>query len=125
MRLAGIAYFGAILLIVVLADAGELLHTLTYVHSIPWGDKALHLVLATGLGFFVNVIPKEPFVVVHGQRVQRGSLFVFPAVIAEEVSQRWIPGRTFDLRDMAANLIGLTIGAGIALARERRQRAPT
>lgn len=121
MRVAGIAYFATILLIVVLADIGGLLSTLTYVHAIPWGDKALHLILATGLGFFANVIPRKPFVRLGGVRVQRANLVLFPAVLAEEVSQHWIPGRTFDLRDLAANMLGLLIGSALAAGWARRQ----
>lgn len=122
MRTLAVAYLAAILLIVALADSGELLGTLTYVHSVWWGDKALHFLFATGLGFFVNAIPREPFVKLGALTVQRANLLLFPAVIAEELSQRWIPGRTFDLRDLAANLLGLTLGSALAWRMAQRQR---
>lgn len=114
MRILGALYLAAVLVIVLLADSGELLGTLTLVHSVWWGDKALHFLFATGLGFFVNAIPREPFVKLGALTVQRANLALFPAAIAEELSQRWIPGRTFDLRDLAANLIGLTLGSALA-----------
>jgi hypothetical protein len=112
MRFVGLAYFAAIAVIVVLADLGTIGVWIDRIHSVPLGDKALHLVLAAGLAFFANAM-----------RIPRANLVLFPAVMLEELSQRWIPDRTFDLLDMAADVIGLTLGSAIAIGWMRRQAA--
>ncbi len=69
--------------------------------------------LATGLGFFARVL-------LRGQPV---SLMIVPAVALEELSQRWIPYRMFDVGDLAADVAGVLVGTGLAIAWARRRTA--
>ncbi len=82
-------------------------------------DKVGHLVLYGGLSFFG--------VALFG-RARRWPFLICLLVAAtlEEVSQRAFPTRTFDLGDLAMNLIGIAVfGAAAAAtlaARGRRSR---
>jgi len=43
-----------------------------------------------------------------------GTIIVAAVVVAEEISQIWIPGRTFDLYDLAADFLGIAGGQALA-----------
>jgi VanZ family protein len=43
-----------------------------------------------------------------------GTLIVAIVVVAEEISQIWVPGRTFDLFDLGADFLGIACGEILA-----------
>ena len=80
-------------------------------------DKVGHLALYGGLSFFgvafVGRARRWPFV-----------LCLLVGATLEEVSQRAFPTRTFDLGDLAMNIIGISVfGAAAAASLARRRDA--
>ena len=78
-------------------------------------DKVGHLALYGGLSFFG---------VAFVGRARRWPLVIclLLAATLEEVSQRAFPTRTFDLGDLAMNVIGISVFGGAAAARFGRRR---
>jgi len=78
----------------------------------PGADKIGHFLFLGGLSFFA--------VGFFGRRRWWRTVLALGALsIAEEISQRYFPARTFDLRDIAANLCGV-----VALGYCARARTP-
>lgn len=113
MRALALVYVSLLLGVVVAADVGVLGPLVRGVHAIPLGDKLCHLVLATGLGYFAAAMPRVPRV--GASRLPVTTPFVIVVALLEELSQRFIPGRTFDLADLAADALGLALGTTLAL----------
>jgi len=99
------------------ADTGEIGGVVALVHSIPAFDKVAHFLFALGLGAIVEAA--------HGGG-GRALKWVIPIVALEELSQLFIPGRSFDLLDLAADIAGLVGGtAAVVSARRRLVRTPS
>ena len=84
-------------------------------------DKVGHLVLYGGLSFFGVALfdraRRRPFLIC-----------LIVAATLEELSQRALPTRTFDLGDLAMNLIGIALfgaAAAATLAGRSRRSRPT
>ncbi len=81
------------------------------VQSFPLGDKAGHFVLMGTLAFLLNralacrTIPPG---------VQLGGAIVAVFVVAEEISQRWLPSRSFDYGDLVADFLGIALAGWLA-----------
>jgi VanZ family protein len=118
VRILAVLYAVLLLAIVALADVGLLGPVVSGVHAIPMGDKVCHLVLAAVLGHLAAAFPGAPRL----GGVPSGTVFVAVVALLEESSQRFIPGRTFDLLDLAADAIGIALGTWLALRREHGRR---
>jgi polysaccharide biosynthesis protein VpsQ len=95
--------------IIIGSDLGRLRSITSWVNSLPFGDKCGHLILIGILTFLLNYA-------LNGQRVKIGRLklllgcsIVAVAMTVEEISQIWMPLRTFDLIDLSANYLGITL----------------
>jgi len=93
-------------LVIFAADNGLARSFFSWVQSFPLGDKAGHFVLMGGLAFLLNRALQQRLL---WPCVQLGSMLVALFVVTEEISQIWIPGRTFDLWDLVADFIGISI----------------
>lgn len=89
------------------------LSSLSSVPSMPAGsDKLAHSLLYAGLGFLVARA------LLGGERPLTAPVLVvvlaFGALygLSDEAHQLFVPNRQFDLRDMAADVIGAGMGAG-------------
>ncbi len=95
-------WLGVVVAIIAMADTGHLRWITDILKKYPNSDKVAHFCLIGVLGFLFN----------HALGLRKlgpvmlGSLIIAIGMTAEEVSQRWIPGRNFDFGDMAANLAG-------------------
>ncbi len=89
------------------ADSGRLRWFLDWVGGIPLGDKVGHVFLIGTLAFLLNAALSGRVVNSERFRFQLGGVIVFVLITVEEFSQIWIPSRTFDLKDLAANYIGI------------------
>lgn len=114
MRTLAIVYGALVLGIVVAADVGVLGPLVRGLHAVPLGDKVCHLVLASGLGFVAASLPNAPRLTPW---LPVATLVVVVVAILEEISQRFIAGRTFDLLDLAADGVGIAVGTALALRR--------
>ena len=110
----------AIVAIIVLADTRNL-GPFHIIYVIPYGDKVGHFVLFGLLSLTVNmaVFERRPGAVKSAQAV-RTSLVLAVPIALEELSQRWITGRTFSLLDLTASLLGVALFAGAAIRLRER-----
>ncbi len=128
MRYGVLALYAAVLgVILVAANLGGTHEVFHLVTSVPGGDKLGHFVLMGVLAALVDLALRRRDV----GRVPLGPAVVLALVTLEEVSQRWMSTRTFDLLDLAADVAGIVAftALGRALAgwwagRARRPRHP-
>ena len=102
LKRAGLAAasFAVVALIIWLADHRDTQFIFSWVHAVPGGDKLCHFLIFGGLALVAN----------HSLRcrsVLLGSVAVLILAAAEEVSQLYLPGRSFDLFDLAADALGI------------------
>lgn len=96
---------------VVVADSGTMNHWLGFIHGVPFGDKAGHLLLAGGLSFFCHLAFRGVRACFVPSRI---TIVLFVLFALEEVSQIFVPSRHFDLVDLACDLAGLCAGQWLA-----------
>ncbi|AKF10715.1 VanZ family protein [Sandaracinus amylolyticus] len=114
----------ALATLVVLADTDRITPLLVFVHAVPLGDKLGHLVLIGLLALVVELATAGRVVSIARAPIRIGSAVVLALVVLEEISQRWVPARSFDYGDLAADVIGIAV-LGTLGARLARQRART
>lgn len=120
-KLIAIAYFVFLGVVVYFADSRAHLHWFTYLRSIPGGDKYGHFLLMGSLAFLVNLSLSCRVVRIAGRGFLLGSLLVLILITIEELSQRFVPYRTFDLLDLLADYLGVFVFSWLALAVQRRR----
>lgn len=104
--LAGI-YALVIGVIVWLANDGGFAHTFHWWRSIPGADKVGHFLLMGGFAFTLNLaLGLRQFTLVQ-RRWLWGSAIIATIVALEEISQAWVPSRTFDLVDLTFDFLGI------------------
>jgi VanZ family protein len=95
--------------IVVLADVGQTQYLFTSFKSLPLGDKLGHFCLMGMLSLLVNLALSAKTFQFCKLNYLTGSLIVLAVVTAEEFSQIFIRGRTFDLSDLIFDYAGIFI----------------
>ena len=103
--------FAAFLIaMVVIANHGQGPQWWPFVGKIPYADKFGHVALFAILGFLCNLaFPLIRFRFLP--RVITGITFIlFLLISLEELTQAFIPARTFDIADWLADLAGLALG---------------
>lgn len=105
-RLLATGFFAFILWVIYLANTGKSAFFFDVIHSIPYGDKLGHFVLFGVLTLLINLALnlKQVRLLVP---IYIGTLLVTVFVVAEEVSQAFIPTRTFDYGDLMADALGI------------------
>ena len=91
----------------------------TWVGRQPFGDKIAHFLLIGTAAFLLDHALAGRLVRLGRVRVRLAMLIVAVVMTAEEVSQLWIPGRSFELADLAANYAGIATAALVAWWRSR------
>ena len=94
-----------------------------WVSNVPMGDKFCHCAFMFTFSALTNLALKCRAIRLGGQTVLLGTVIVTIIVVAEEFSQLWIPGRDFDLLDLAADLVGIACGALVARRIQDEDRA--
>ncbi len=93
-----------------MADVKSTRYVLSFVGSIPFGDKLGHFFLIGTFSFLLNLSLGCRKV----RRVLSGSLIVSVIVTIEEISQIFIRGRSFDLTDLIADFLGILLFGKLA-----------
>jgi polysaccharide biosynthesis protein VpsQ len=104
--------------IIVGSDLGRLRSITQWVGSFPFGDKCGHLVLIGTLTFLLNYALNGRMVKIGRLKVLLGCSIVAVAMTIEEISQIWMPLRTFDLIDLSANYLGIILAGWIWLRKK-------
>lgn len=109
--IAGIAagFFAFIIWIIYLANTGGRNVLFDFVRSVPNGDKVGHFLLFGVLTLVVNLALKLRTLNLHYFRMYIGTILVSLFVVLEELSQVFIPSRTFELEDLTADAIGIML----------------
>jgi VanZ family protein len=81
------------------------------VNKIPFGDKVMHVILLGTFAFCANVLLRFHRFKISKYQLLTGSVIIFLLATLEEISQYWIPTRTFDLLDLTANYIGILLAS--------------
>ena len=87
--------------VVYCADRGMLWMLYDWFEKHPGADKVGHFFLFGSLAYVLTRA--------LGGRFLLGGLLVAVGVTLEECSQIWIPSRSFDLKDLAANYAGIAL----------------
>jgi VanZ family protein len=119
MRSMVLLYALMVLAIVVIADLGALGPWVQGLRAIPFGDKVAHLALAAGLGFGAASM-RGPRLRVGALSISWATPFVVVVATLEELSQQFIPSRSYDLADLAADFVGIAVGTALAIHRRPR-----
>ncbi len=100
-----LGFFIFISSIIFIADSVNYNFALHWVGAIPYGDKIGHAVLYGIMALLLNYgLSYKKF-----KSVPLGSFLVLLFAIVEEFSQIYIPSRTFDIKDILANIIGVAL----------------
>ena len=87
----------------------------SFLDRIPYGDKLGHMLLMGTLCFLLNMALRCRTVPLGGEvRIFLGTLLVALFVLGEEISQIFLPSRTFDFVDLLADAIGIALASWLA-----------
>ena len=106
-----------------MANTGQPNIFIDFVKHTPYGDKVGHFFLMGILALLANLALGYRRLSLGRVSLWLGSLLVLAFVVTEELTQIYIPRRTFDLGDLAADFIGIALFSWlgyrfICLARE-------
>jgi polysaccharide biosynthesis protein VpsQ len=110
IKILTVCYVFVLAGIIFLADVKSTRYVLSFVGSIPFGDKLGHFFLFGTFSFLLNLSLGCRKV----RRVLSGNLIVSVIVTIEEISQIFIRGRSFDLTDLIADFLGILLFGKLA-----------
>lgn len=113
-RVIAVSFFMFILWVIYLANMGSSSIYFEFIRSIPYGDKLGHFGLFGFLTLAAIVGSKFKSFMVGKLQIYYGSAIVLLFVIVEEASQVFIPSRTFDFTDLAADVLGILLASGMS-----------
>ena len=116
-------FIGFLVSLVLLADSGHGSALFRLANTIPFGDKVGHLILFGTLSFLVNLLLRGAELKVFTWRVLKGNALILPVVTLEECSQVCFRSRTFDLVDLASDIVGISLCGWLAVAYLNWKRA--
>ncbi len=104
-------FFLFISYIIFLADTADYNFAFRTIGHIPYGDKIMHALLYGVMAGLLNWGLRYRKVCLFGAcyTPYLGSVIVLVFAAIEECTQYYIPSRTFDLGDLAADLIGVIL----------------
>lgn len=107
MKVASIIFAGFLMILVILANFG--LGSIFYdlVNFFPGRDKTGHFFLFGIMSYLLNMTLNGEKVTVYKVGLLKGSLILASIVTIEEVSQYFLPSRTFSWMDLLAGYAGI------------------
>ncbi len=121
IKIVTVIYIFILAGIIGLADFGGTQNLVSLIGEIPYGDKTGHFCLMGMLSLLVNLVLQARSVQIWKVNYLLGSLIVLAIVIAEEFSQKFIGGRSFDLADLLFDFAGIILFGEIARRLIRRK----
>ncbi len=115
-----IAFFCFICWIIVSADSGEQIIFMKMMAGVPYGDKLGHVFLYGILTWLLNSALNYKSIKLGGRSLLLGAVVVFSFALLEEISQLYFPKRTFDLVDLTADIVGITLFSWVPYTFYRR-----
>ncbi|MCP4339136.1 MAG: trypsin [Desulfobulbaceae bacterium] len=106
--------------VIYLANTGQSSLFFQLVRAIPYGDKLGHLFLFGFLTLGLNVALKYKMFNLKQRGIYCGSTIVGIVVLLEELSQYFLPSRTFDVIDLGADVAGILVFSVISYMLSRR-----
>jgi VanZ family protein len=97
-------------MIIILADYRHLPSFITMLYSFPYGDRIGHFVLFGLLSLLLRIASPVPLIRIMNRNFPVFTLVLAVFIIGEEMSQIFIPVRTFSWGDLAASLAGWGLG---------------
>ena len=122
-KVAGVVtvlFFAFIVWVIFMANTGQNTIFFDFVRSIPYGDKLGHLLLFGTLVLGANIGTRFKSMNVWGGRVYIGTAAVTLFVIAEELSQSFVPARTMDVMDLCADVVGIAAFTALSATLSKR-----
>ena len=110
--LVGFSMF--IVWVVFLANTGGQSIWFQWVAQLPYGDKIGHAGLFGLLALLLNWVLRFARFSIKGVNFYFASVLVLSVVSLEELSQLFIASRTFDVGDLAADVVGVVIASVVA-----------
>jgi len=104
-----LSFFIFIGFIIYLADTADHNFAFRLIGHIPYGDKLMHGLLYGIMALLLNYGLKFKAYKFLGFNLQLGAIIVLVFATIEEISQYWIPSRTFDLGDLLADFVGVIL----------------
>ncbi|HAU93221.1 VanZ family protein [Alteromonas oceani] len=108
-RLAALAFLLFIVWVIYMANAGHNSVFFDFVAAIPYGDKLGHVGLFGTLTFLTVLASQFAGWTLNNTRLYFAAIAVTLFVIGEEISQAFIPSRTFDVADLSADAVGILL----------------
>jgi hypothetical protein len=94
---------------------------LNFMSAIPHWDKYFHFCATGTLSFFVNLLLSFRVLRIAGLPFLWGTWLVIFMACSEEYSQSYIPGRVFDIWDLAAAAAGAIVFGRLAMFIYRKE----
>ena len=104
-----LGFFIFIGFIIDLADTADHNFAFRLIGHIPYGDKVMHGLLYGIMALLLSYGLKFKAYKFLGFNMQLGAIIVLVFATIEEISQYWIPSRTFDLGDLLADFVGVVL----------------
>jgi len=104
-----LGFFIFIIFIIYLADTAEHNFAFRLIGNIPYGDKLMHGLLYGVMALLLNYGLTFKSYKLLGFQLQVGAIIVLVFATLEEISQYWLPSRTFDLVDLLADFVGVIL----------------
>ena len=108
-RLAALASLLFIVWVIYMANSGHSSVFFDFVAAIPYGDKLGHVGLFGTLTFLTVLASQFAGWTLNNTRLYFAAIAVTLFVIGEEISQAFIPSRTFDVADLSADAVGILL----------------
>jgi len=107
-------YIFVLAFIIFLADRKGTRYLLNFVGNVPYGDKLGHFLLMGGFSFLLNMVLSARKFRVWKIEYLAGSVIVLVVVTLEEISQKFVAGRTFDWGDLVFDFLGIFLFGELA-----------
>lgn len=121
MKILLVVYVFILAVIIFIASRKGTRYLLDFVGNIPYGDKLGHFFLMGFFALLVNLVLNARTVRLWKFEYLLGSLIVLVVVTIEEVSQKFVSGRTFDWGDLIFDFLGIFVFGELARFIYRRK----